>query len=114
MREIRRVLQLHTSGLMYSEVYLRLEPLGFELVAAACRKNGYLARQLDPQAGTHKEYFRMIEDWRHDAIGYSLNYLANTPEVVDLVKATRQRLPEAFLFAGGHCAACSIPRRLLN
>src|SRR5215831_17084670 len=97
-REIRRVLLVHPSGLMYSEVYLRLEPLGLELVAAACRKNGYLVRLLDLQASTHKEYFRAIRDWRPDAIGYSLNYLANIPEVVDLVKATRQHLPEAFLF----------------
>ncbi len=105
MREIRRVLLVHPSGLMYSEVYLRLEPLGLELVAAACRKSGYKVRLLDLQASTHKEYFRMIDDWRPEAIGYSLNYLANIPEVVDLVKATRQRLPEAFLFAGGHSAS---------
>lgn len=90
---------------MYSEVYLRLEPLGLELAAAACRKNGYLVRPLDLQASTHKEYFRMIDDWRPDAIGYSLNYLANTPEVVGLVKAARQRLPDAFLLAGGHWAS---------
>ena len=105
MREIRRVLLVHPSGLMYSEVYLRLEPLGLELVAAACRKSGYTVQLLDLQASTHKEYFRMIDDWRPEAIGYSLNYLANIPEVVDLVKATRQRLPEAFLFAGGHSAS---------
>jgi hypothetical protein len=35
MREIRRVLLVHPSGLMYSEVYLRLAPLRLELVAAA-------------------------------------------------------------------------------
>jgi hopanoid C-3 methylase HpnR len=90
---------------MYSEVYLRLEPLGLELVAAACRSSGYLVSLLDLQASTHKEYFRTIHDWRPDAIGYSLNYLANIPEVVDLVKATRKLLPEAFLFAGGHSAS---------
>jgi len=87
---------------MYSEVYLRLEPLGLELVAAACRKNGYRVRLIDLQASSHKEYFQTIQEWRPDAIGYSLNYLANIPEVVDLVKAARQKLPEAFLFVGGH------------
>src|SRR5215472_10349561 len=104
-RKIRRVLLVHPSGLMYSEVYLRLEPLGLELVAAACLKNGYLVRLLDLQASTHKEYFRTIQDWRPDAVGYSLNYLANIPEVVDLATATRRQLPEAFLFAGGHSAS---------
>src|SRR5437667_8302163 len=104
-RKIRRVLLVHPSGLMYSEVYLRLEPLGLELVAAACLKSGYLVRLLDLQASTHQEYFRTIHDWRPDAVGYSLNYLANIPEVVDLAKATRRQLPEAFLFAGGHSAS---------
>ena len=103
--KIRRVLLVHPSGLMYSEVYLRLEPLGLELVAAACLKSGYLVRLLDLQASTHKEYFRTIHDWHPDAVGYSLNYLANIPEVVDLARATRRQLPEAFLFAGGHSAS---------
>jgi len=65
-REIRRVLLVHPSGLMYSEVYLRLEPLGLELVAAACRKNGYRVRLIDLQASSHKEYFRTIQEWRPD------------------------------------------------
>lgn len=104
-REIRRVLLVHPSGLMYSEVYLRLEPLGLELVAASCRKNGYRVRLLDLQASSRKEYFQTIQEWRPDAVGYSLNYLANIPEVVDLVKATRQKLREAFLFVGGHSAS---------
>jgi len=90
---------------MYSEVYLRLEPLGLELVAAACRKSAYDVRLLDLQASSQKDYFRIVRDWRPEAIGYSLNYLANIPEVVDLVQATRQLLPEAFLFAGGHSAS---------
>jgi hypothetical protein len=77
MREIRRVLLVHPSGLMYSEVYLRLEPLGLELVAAACRKSGYKVRLLDLQASTHKEYFRMIDDWRLEAIGYSTTMHVN-------------------------------------
>jgi hopanoid C-3 methylase HpnR len=47
----------------------------------------------------------MIEEFWTDAVGYSLNYHANIPEVVDLAKATRQRKPEAFLFAGGHSAS---------
>lgn len=104
-REIRKVLLVHPSSLMYSDVYLRLEPLGLELIAAACRKSGYRVRLLDLQASSKKEYFRCVNEWRPDAIGYSLNYLANIPEVVDLVKATRQILAGAFLFAGGHSAS---------
>ena len=85
---------------MYSEVYLRLEPLGLELVAEACRRNGFAVRLLDLQASRHKDYFRAMEQWRPDAVGFSLNYLANVPEVIDLAKATRERWPETFVFAG--------------
>lgn len=104
-REIGKLLLVHPSSLMYSEVYLRLEPLGLELVAAACRKHRYRVRLLDLQACPQKEYFRCLNEWRPDAVGYSLNYLANIPEVVDLVKATRRLLPQSFLFVGGHSAS---------
>ena len=100
-----KVLLVHPSGLMYSEVYLRLEPLGLELIAEACRKSGLAVRLLDLQASRHKDYFRTMEEWRPDAVGFSLNYLANVPEVIDLAKATRERWPETFVFAGGHSAS---------
>jgi hopanoid C-3 methylase len=50
-----KVLLVHPSSLMYSEVYLRLEPLGLELVAAACRAAGHEVRLVDLQARTHRE-----------------------------------------------------------
>jgi len=100
-----KILLVHPSGLMYSEVYLRLEPLGLELIAEACRRSGFAARLLDLQASRHKDYFRTMEEWRPEAVGFSLNYLANVPEVIDLAKATRARWPETFVFAGGHSAS---------
>jgi hopanoid C-3 methylase HpnR len=90
---------------MYSEIYLRLEPLGLELVAQSARKAGHDVRLLDLQVFRHKDYFRTIDDWKPEAIGFSLNYLANIPEVVDLAKRTKTRLPECFIFAGGHSAS---------
>lgn len=100
-----KVLYVHPSGLMYSEVYLRLEPLGLELVAEATRRAGHEVRLLDLQSFTHEHYFKLLEEWRPAAVGFSLNYLANIPEVVDLAIATRRRMPECFLFAGGHSAS---------
>jgi|SRR5215472_6082176 len=100
-----KVLLVHPSCLMYSEVYLRLEPLGLELVAAACRKAGFDVRLLDLQTTTHTDYFRALKSWRPDAVGFSLNYLANIPEVLDLAKASRLLWPNTFLFAGGHSAS---------
>jgi len=38
-------------------------------------------------------------------VGFSLNYLANVPEVIDLAIATKQRLPQCFVCVGGHSAS---------
>ncbi len=100
-----RVLFVHPSPLMYSEIYLRLEPLGLELVAQSARKAGHEVRLLDLQVFRHPDYFRLLDDWKPQAIGFSLNYLANIPEVVDLAKQTKLRLPGCFIFAGGHSAS---------
>jgi magnesium-protoporphyrin IX monomethyl ester (oxidative) cyclase len=86
---------------MYSEIYLRLEPLGLERVAQAVRMAGHEVRILDLQVFRSEDYFREIRDFQPQAIGFSLNYLANVPEVIDLVRATRDRLPQCFIFVGG-------------
>jgi hopanoid C-3 methylase len=90
---------------MYSEIYLRLEPLGLELVAESARKAGHAVQLLDLQVFRQRDYFKLLGDWKPDAVGFSLNYLANIPEVIDLAKETRRRLPECFVFAGGHSAS---------
>lgn len=100
-----KVLFVHPSRLMYSEIYLRLEPLGLELVAASARKAGHDVRLLDLQVFDHAAFFRLIKEWRPDALGFSLNYLANIPEVVDLSFAVRDVLPDCFVFCGGHSAS---------
>jgi hopanoid C-3 methylase len=64
---------------MYSEIYLRLEPLGLERVAAAVRAAGHDVRLLDLQIFTHETYFGEVSRWEPEAIGFSLNYLANVP-----------------------------------
>jgi len=98
---------------MYTKVFLRLEPLGLELVAAAVRRAGHDARLIDLQADTHKDYFRLVDDWQPDVVAFSCNYLANVPEIVDLAKLTRARRPAAFIFVGGHSASF-IARDLLE
>jgi magnesium-protoporphyrin IX monomethyl ester (oxidative) cyclase len=100
-----RVLLVHPSPLMYSEIFLRLEPIGLERVAAAVRAAGHEVRLLDLQIFGHADYERECVEWKPQAVGFSLNYLANIPEVVDLAKATKRRLPDCFVFAGGHSAS---------
>jgi hopanoid C-3 methylase HpnR len=90
---------------MYTEVYLRLEPLGVELAAAAARRAGHDVRMLDLQTHDHADYFRLLESWRPEAVGFGVNYLANIPEVIDLAIETKLRAPGTFFFVGGHSAS---------
>jgi hopanoid C-3 methylase HpnR len=97
-----KLLCVHPSPLMYTRVFLRLEPLGLELVAAAARDAGHEVRIIDLQVEKHSAYFRLLGRFRPEAVCFSGNYLANVPEIIDLAKATRERLPGCFIFVGGH------------
>jgi hopanoid C-3 methylase len=97
-----RVLLVHPSALMYSELYLRLEPIGLERVAAAVRAAGHEVRMLDLQIFSRADYLALLDAFRPQAVGFSVNYLANVPEVIDLAKETKRLLPGCFLMVGGH------------
>src|SRR5258708_25751301 len=97
-----KLLVVHPSCLMYSKIYLRLEPLGLELVAAAARQEGHDVQIIDLQSETQWDYFRIIARWSPDAIAYSCHYLANVPEIIYFAKETRKRLPNSLLVDGGH------------
>ena len=47
-----KFLAVHPSALMYTRIFLRLEPLGLELVAAAARRAGHDVRLIDLQVET--------------------------------------------------------------
>jgi len=100
-----RVLFVHPGPLMYSEIYLRLEPLGMERVAAAVRQAGHEVRLIDLQTFTHEDFARELADFRPRALGFSVNYLANVPEVIDLAKLAKRLVKNCFVFVGGHSAS---------
>ncbi len=100
-----RLLLVHPSCLMFSEIYLRLEPLGLELVAEVARRAGHDVHIVDLQVFKAADYFHELDTWQPHAVGFSLNYLANIPEVVNLAKVSRSRSRNCFLFAGGHSAS---------
>jgi hopanoid C-3 methylase HpnR len=108
-----KVLAVHPGPLMYTKIYLRLEPLGLELIAQVARQAGHDVRLLDLQVETHRDYLKRLVDWRPDVIAFSCNYLANVPEIVDLAKLTKKKLPDSFFFVGGHSASF-IARDLLE
>src|SRR5207248_9394467 len=100
-----RVLAVHPGPLMYTKIFLRLEPLGLELVAAAARECGHAVKLIDLQVENHSAFFRLIEAWRPDVIAFSCNYLANIPEIIDLSKDAKARLPRTVICVGGHSAS---------
>src|SRR5579864_3634346 len=100
-----RVLGVHPGPLMYTRVFLRLEPLGLELVAAAVRQAGHEVALIDLQVESHRDFFGWIRRWRPDVILFSCNYLANVPEIVDLAKGAKAKLPGSTICVGGHSAS---------
>ena len=86
-----KVLGVHPGPLMYTKIFLRLEPLGLELVAAAIRAAGHEVRLIDLQVEDHRAFLRLVTDWRPEVIAFSGNYLANIPEIVDLAKTNLWR-----------------------
>jgi hopanoid C-3 methylase HpnR len=87
---------------MYSEIFLRLEPLGLERVASALLDSGHDVRMVDLQVYKHDELRRVVTDFQPEAVGFSLNYLGNVPEVVDLAKWVKSVRPSSLVFVGGH------------
>jgi hopanoid C-3 methylase HpnR len=97
-----RLLLVHPSCLLYSEIFLRLEPLGLERVAGAAREAGHEVRVVDLQVFTRADLSAELASFRPEALGISLNYLANVPEAIEISALAKQAVPGCFVFFGGH------------
>ncbi|MFF6813867.1 hopanoid C-3 methylase HpnR [Streptomyces sp. NPDC012403] len=97
-----RLLLVHPSALMYSEIFLRLEPLGLERVAGAARAAGHEVRVVDLQVLGVNRLRDEVRSFRPEALGISLNYLANIPEAIALATRVKREVPGCFVFLGGH------------
>jgi magnesium-protoporphyrin IX monomethyl ester (oxidative) cyclase len=98
-----RVLLIHPSA--PSAMHLRLEPLDLERIAQAARAAGHEVRIVDLQTFSLQELQGEIDDFRPQAIGFTLNRLADVAEIVDLAKEIKVRLPLSFVFVGGRGAS---------
>jgi magnesium-protoporphyrin IX monomethyl ester (oxidative) cyclase len=97
-----RLMLVHPSALMYSEIFLRLEPLGLERVAAAALTAGHEVRVIDLQVTPRQQLDRELSSFAPDALGLSLNYLANIPEAIGIAEHAKRIVPGCFVFFGGH------------
>ncbi len=100
-----KILAVHPSPLMYTKIFLRLEPLGIELIAASAQRAGHDVRLIDLQVESSASFLRIVREWAPDAIAISNNYLANVPEVIELAQAARAIRSGIFIFVGGHGAS---------
>jgi magnesium-protoporphyrin IX monomethyl ester (oxidative) cyclase len=107
-----RLLLVHPSVLMYSEIFLRLEPLGVERVAGAARDAGHEVRIVDLQVLGQADLDRELATFTPDAVGVSLNYLANVPEAIGIARRAKQIVPGCFVFFGGHSVSFIAPHVL--
>ena len=71
-------------------------------VAGAVRDAGHQVRIIDLQTNTDGELDREVARFRPDTVGFSLNYLANVPEVIDLAHRMKRLRPAPYVFVGGH------------
>jgi hopanoid C-3 methylase HpnR len=90
---------------MYTKIYLRLEPLGLELVASAALAARHDVRLIDLQADPQREFTQELRRFRPAVVGISCNYLANVPEVIEMAQAVKRHDGGAFVFVGGHSAS---------
>lgn len=97
-----KILAVHPGPLMYTKIYLRLEPLGLEYVAQAARNAGHEVRLIDLQVEPQRNYISLLREWHPDVIAFSCNYLPNVPEIVDLARLTKAQEPRGFVMVGGH------------
>ena len=65
---VMKILAVSPSCLMYSKIFLRLEPLGIELIAAAARRAGHDVRLIDLQVEPPRNFERTLRHWQPDAI----------------------------------------------
>src|ERR1700723_1604880 len=106
-----KVLLVNPGPLPYTKVlpglwrFLRLEPLGLEIVAEAARRAAHEVKLIDLQVESDSNYERMLMEFEPNFVGLSCSYLANVPEVVDLAKKTKAMLPRSYICVGGHSAS---------
>lgn len=100
-----RFLTVHPGPLLYTKIFLRLEPLGLELIAEAARRAGHEVKLIDLQVDSHRRYLKLLDDWSPAVVAFSCNYLANVPEIIDLARLTKEKHPDCFVFVGGHSAS---------
>jgi magnesium-protoporphyrin IX monomethyl ester (oxidative) cyclase len=70
-------------------------------VAAAALTAGHEVRVIDLQVTPRQQLDRELSAFAPDALGLSLNYLANIPEAIGIAEHAKRIVPGCFIFFGG-------------
>src|SRR5262249_13008962 len=60
---------------------------------------------VDLQVFPPDAYRQLLTRWQPEVVGFSLNYLANVPEVIDLAREAKATVPRCRVLVGGHSAS---------
>ena len=97
-----RVLLVHPSALMYSEIFLRLEPLGLERVAAALLADGHDVRLVDLQVYRSSSWSARWPNSGPRRSGSASTTWPTCPRWWTWPNGSRPCCPDCLVFAGGH------------
>jgi len=100
-----KFLAVHPSPLMYTKIYLRLEPLGLELVAQAVRQEGHEVRILDLQVEDHKAYLACPQQLETRCRGVFLQLSGERAGDRGSRQVDQSTRSNTFVFVGGHSAS---------
>ena len=96
-----KLLLVHPGPLMYTKIFLRLEPLGLEVVGEAARRGGHEVRLIDLQIESHADYHALCAAFEPNVVAFSCNYLANLARssISPRRPSTNSRAPRSWLAA---------------
>ncbi len=92
-------------GILGLEMLTFVEPLGLECVAAALEPDGHECKIVDLRIDGHAEGMAKMRAFEPEIVGLQCNFTTERNRTLELARAVKAEMPEAFLVVGGHDAS---------
>ncbi len=92
-------------GILGLEMLTFVEPLGLECVAAALEPDGHECRIVDLRIDGHAKGMAKMRAFEPEVIGLQCNFTTERNRTLELARAVKAEMPEAFVVVGGHDAS---------